>query len=37
MNKAGAFEIPNLRALGRIHLETAQQAGVLPLFWSGSG
>lgn len=31
------FEIPHLRFLGRFHLETARRAGVLLLFWSGSG
>lgn len=31
------FEIPNLRFLGRVQGETARRAGVLPLFWTGSG
>ena len=31
------FEIPRLRFLGRFHSEAARRAGVLPLFWSGSG
>lgn len=31
------FEIPRLRFLGRFHPESARRAGVLPLFWSGSG
>ena len=31
------FALPHLRFLGRFHRETAQRAGVLPLFWSGSG
>lgn len=31
------FEIPHLRFLGRFHMETARSAGVLPLFWTGSG
>lgn len=31
------FEIPRLRFLGRFQRETAWRAGVLPLFWSGSG
>lgn len=31
------FEIPHLRFLGRFQPETARRAGVLPLFWSGSG
>lgn len=31
------WEHPYLRPLGRFHPETARRAGVLPLFWSGSG
>lgn len=31
------FEIPHLRFLGRFHQDAAREAGVLPLFWSGSG
>ncbi len=31
------FEIPHLRFLGRFHPETARRAGILPLFWTGSG
>ncbi len=37
MNAAEIFTCPNIRPLGRFHRETAQRAGVLPLFWSGSG
>lgn len=37
MRSAGIFEIPHLRPLGRFHEELARRAGVLPLFWSGSG
>lgn len=37
MNTAAVLTIPHLRPLGRFHQETAQRAGVLPLFWSGSG
>lgn len=37
MNTAAVFSIPHLRPLGRFHPEAARRAGVLPLFWSGSG
>lgn len=37
MNQASIFNVPNLHPLGRFHWESARQAGVLPLFWSGSG
>lgn len=37
MNAAAAFDIQNLRTLGRFREETARRANVVPLFWSGSG
>lgn len=37
MNAAAVLDVPYLHPLGRFHMETAQRAGVLPLFWSGSG
>lgn len=37
MNTAAVFSVPHLHPLGRFHPESAQRAGVLPLFWSGSG
>ena len=37
MRTAGIFEIPNVRPLGRFRGGLAERAGVLPLFWAGSG
>lgn len=37
MQAVEIFGISNLRPLGRFHQEAAQRAGVLPLFWAGSG
>lgn len=31
------FSIPHIRPIGRFHPESARQAGVLALFWAGSG
>lgn len=35
--EASIWEIPHLRPLGRYAEEAARRAGVLPLFWTGSG
>ena len=37
MKKAGIFDIPHLRPLGRFQEEAARRQGALPLFWAGSG
>ncbi len=37
MNESSILNLPELRFLGRFHKESARRAGVLPLFWSGSG
>lgn len=37
METAGVFDIPHLRFLGRFCGGQAERAGVLPLFWAGSG
>ncbi len=37
MPAANVFEIAELRPLGRFHEASARRAGVLPLFWAGSG
>lgn len=37
MERAGIFEIANLRPLGRFQETSARKAGVLPLFWANSG
>lgn len=37
MRMGGIFDIPNLRPLGRFCAGRAEKAGVLPLFWAGSG
>lgn len=37
MKAAGMDSIPNLRPHGRVCAEYVRRAGVLPLFWAGSG
>lgn len=37
LHTAGVFELPQLRLLGRYVPQKAKEAGLLPLFWAGSG
>lgn len=37
LHTAGVFELPQLRLLGRFVPQKAREAGLLPLFWAGSG
>ena len=37
MKSYSIFQSPYMRPLGRYHQPSAQSAGVLPLFWAGSG